>query len=242
MERANIFGYPVHIGTKEEALDFVVTAMQEKRGMQVVTINPEMITGADKTPELADILRNAELVIPDSVGIMLAIKSLGLLDAEKIPGVEFAADLLTICAEKGFKVGFFGGAPDVIENLNFPGANVVFAQDGYFKPEDEENIIKNLQQTEPQLLLVGLGCPKQEYFINKYKNILNKTVMIGVGGSFDVWTKKVKRAPIIFQNFGLEWFYRLITQPERFNRMFPVLPLFFLRVLFDRKNLDKKYK
>lgn len=240
MERANIFGYPVHICTQDEALNYVVSAMHDKCGMQVVTINPEMIMAADKTPELASILRQAELVIPDSVGIMLAIKSMGIFNAEKIPGVEFAENLLKICAEKGFKAGFLGGAPDVIEKLNFRDVNVVFAQHGYFKPEDEEDIVKKIQQAEPQLLLVGLGCPKQEYFINKYKNLLNKTVMIGVGGSFDVWTKKVKRAPIIFQNFGLEWFYRLITQPDRFNRMFPVLPLFFLRILFDRKHLDKK--
>lgn len=242
MKKANIFGYSVHLTSLEEAASFVQERIQQAQGTHIVTINPEIIAAADKSPELAEIIRNADLVIPDSTGMILAIRSLGIFNAEKIPGIEFSEKLLQICAEKGLKVAFVGGEPEVVEKIDFPGVNIVFSHHGYLKPDEEAEILAKLGEIEPHLLFVGLGCPKQEFFINKYKTMLNKSVMIGVGGSFDVWAKKVKRAPVFFRNFGLEWFYRLITQPVRFKRMFPVLPLFFLRIVFDRDKLDIKYE
>ncbi len=242
MQKAKIFGYPVQITTQEEAVGFVLDAMQNSRGMHVVTINPEMMATADSSPELSDIIRQSGLVIPDSTGIMLAIKSLGIFNAEKIPGIEFCEKLLEICAEKGLRAAFLGGSPGVVQKLEFPGVNIVFSGHGYFKDEQIGEITGQLQKSMPHLLLVGLGCPKQEFFIRKIGKDLPETVMIGVGGSFDVWAKKIKRAPVFFRIFGLEWFYRLLAQPERFKRMFPVLPIFFLRIMFDRKNLDRKYE
>ncbi|OGI01362.1 MAG: hypothetical protein A2Y25_02590 [Candidatus Melainabacteria bacterium GWF2_37_15] len=242
MNKANVFGYPVHLVTQDEGVNYVLDAIDKGQGLHIVTINPEIIAAADKSPELAGILKQAELVIPDSIGMMLAIWSSGFFRAKKLPGIEFSEKLLEKCAEKGIRVGFLGGKPEIIKELNFPGVNVVFSHHGYFKDEEVNDITQQLQASEPQILFVGLGCPKQEYFIKRHRNILKKIAMIGVGGSFDVWAKKVKRAPVLFQAFGLEWFYRLVTQPERFNRMFPVLPLFFLRIVFDRKNLGKKYE
>ncbi len=240
MKKINIFGYPVHLAKKQEALEYVLSLIKNSQGGHVVTINPEIIAAADKNAKLANIIKNAELILPESSGIMLAIRSLGVFDAEKIPGIEFCEALLKKCPENGYNLGFLGGKPGVLEKIDFPGVNIVFSHHGYF--EDEEYILEQLKQSRPQLVLMGLGSPKQEFFINKAKEVLPNAVMIGVGGSFDVWTKKVKRAPVLFRFFGLEWFYRLVAQPERFNRMFPVLPHFFLRVVFDRKNLGKKYE
>jgi len=242
-EKAYVFGYPVNITTRKKAVNFIVNCMEKRQGIHIVTINPEIIAAADKNPELAKILKEAEFVIPDSAGIMLAVRSLGITETEKIPGIEFSEELMKKCAKKGFKVAFLGGNEDTIELLNieinkmFPGINIVFLRHGYFQDNESKNISGKLAQAEPHLLFVGMGVPKQEFFIKNNKKILNKTVMIGVGGSFDIWTKKVRRAPVLFRTFGLEWFYRLITQPKRFSRMFPVLPLFFLRIVFDRKNL-----
>ncbi len=243
IKRTGIFGYPVDITTREQAVDLVLQQIQNRQGIQIVTINPEIIAAADKNPELAKILREAELVIPDSTGVMLAIKSLGVYRAEKIPGIEFSWELMKKCEQKGFSVGFLGGSPDTADSLNievhkqFSALNVVFSHHGYFNESELPIIRQELLRADPHLLFVALGSPKQEFFIKQHKNILHKTSMIGVGGSFDIWAKKVKRAPVIFRISGLEWFYRLITQPSRFTRMFPVLPLFFFRILFDRQNL-----
>ncbi|HSA07042.1 MAG TPA: WecB/TagA/CpsF family glycosyltransferase [Candidatus Gastranaerophilales bacterium] len=247
VKRACIFNYPVDITSRENAVNFVLECMQNKQGLHVVTINPEIIYAADKNSELAKIIKQAEFIIPDSVGMMLAIKSLGFMNADQIPGIEFSENLIEKCSKKGYKVAFLGGSEDTINALieefdaKYPELDVVFSQNGYFNCGETENIINKLKNTEPDLLLVALGAPKQEYFISNAKKHLDKTVMIGVGGSFDVWAKKTKRAPVLFRLFGLEWFYRLITQPQRFNRMFPVLPLFFLRILFERANLRKEY-
>ncbi len=242
-KRANIFGYPVDIVTCEDILKFTLEKIKSNQGMHVVTINPEIISAADKNPELARIIREAELVIPDSTGVMLAIASLGDSSAEKIPGIEFSEKLMKKCEGKGVKTAFLGGSPDIVNKMNteiqkrFPGLNVVFSHHGYFNESQISCIRQELVELAPDLLFVALGCPKQEFFIKQHRNLLPKTVMIGVGGSFDVWAKKVKRAPVFFRISGLEWFYRLITQPSRFRRMFPALPLFFLRIILDRRSL-----
>ncbi len=247
IQRINIFGYPVDITTRKAALEFTISHMESRQGVQVVTLNPEIIAAADKIPELANIIRKAELILPESTGIMLAIKSMGLNKAEKIPGIEFSEELMKNCAEKGLKVGFIGAKQEVIDALNietgkkFPGLNIVFSHHGYFKDENLNEILEKLVEADPHLLFVALGSPEQEFFIAGHRNFLPKTTMIGVGGSFDVWAMKVKRAPSIFRKSGLEWFYRLIAQPSRFSRMFPVLPLFFLRIIFDRKNLKTDF-
>lgn len=247
-EKANIFGYPVDVTTRENALNMVLSCMQHRKGLHVVTINPEMIAAADKNPELATILKDAGLVIPDSTGIMLALKSLGIKKAEKIPGIEFSEKLMKKCEEKGYKVAFLGGTQETVSSMNteiqreFPGLNVVFSCHGYFKEDELFKIHEELVKATPHLLFVALGSPGQEFFIKNTGNLLPETTMIGVGGSFDVWAKKVKRAPLVFRKSGLEWFYRLITQPFRFKRMFPALPLFFLRIAFDRRNLAQDYR
>ena len=121
-----------------------------------------------------------------------------------------------------------------MENLKkeVPDLNAVYIQDGYFK--DDEKILSELQKSNPKLALIALGSPKQEIFISHAKKLLPETVFIGLGGSFDVWSGVVERAPEIYQKMGLEWLYRTIKEPKRFKRIFPTLPLFVLKVLKER--------
>jgi len=246
-KRACVFGYPVNTLKFKKAASIVLRCLKNRQGIQVVTINPEMIAAADENPELAEIIKKAELVIPDSIGISLALDSIGIVNVQKIPGIDFSEKLIKKCSKKGYKVAFLGGSEETVNKLNteiskkFPELNIVFSHHGYFEDNELENILNSLQEADSHLLFVGLGTPKQEIFINNNRTLLNKTVMIGVGGSFDVWAKRVKRAPVLFRIFGLEWFYRLITQPKRANRMFPALPRFFFRILFDRSELKKEY-
>jgi N-acetylglucosaminyldiphosphoundecaprenol N-acetyl-beta-D-mannosaminyltransferase len=131
-----------------------------------------------------------------------------------------------------------GAKPEVVKNAvanlksEIPELNIVYNHDGYFKEDDE--IIDKLVETSPDLVLVALGSPKQEFFINKLKQKLPKATMIGLGGSFDVWAGAVERAPEIYQKLGIEWLYRTIKEPKRFKRIFPTLPLFLLKVFRER--------
>lgn len=234
MERklAKILGFGVDSFTQEEALEYI-----EKAHGQVVTINPEMITNALKDNNFANVINNADLVIPDSVGVELGLKILGQ-NIKRIPGIEFGKNLLKRFANKGKKIALVGAKPEVIEratsNLKaeLQGINIVYIHDGYFK--DDLTILNEITNAQPDLVLVALGSPKQEFFITELKSRLTDAIMIGLGGSFDVWAGVTERAPEIYQKLGLEWLYRTITQPERFKRIFPTLPLFVLRVLKER--------
>lgn len=245
--RACILGFPVDLMTKEAALNFAENRIKERQNLHVVTINPEIILAAEKNPELASVINRAELIIPESMGIELSLKRLGIYDIKKSAGIEFSEALIERCTKNNRKIAFLGATAEIVElmqkefKLKYPEINIVYAHDGFFSEGDIHEISADLKKVEPDLLLVATGSPKQEFFINRQKKNLPGTVMIGVGGSFDIWAKKIKRAPGIFRMFGLEWLYRLIKQPSRFCRMFPSIPLFLIRTLIFKENSRKEY-
>lgn len=204
---------------------------------QVVTINPEMIDYASKHSEFANILREAELVIPDGVGVQLGLKILGH-NVRRIAGIEFAKKMLEKSAQEGKTVALIGAKPHVVEkaaeNLKreIPAINIVYFHDGYFK--DDNEILNQIQNCRPYLILTALGSPRQEEFNYKAKKLLPESLFIGVGGSFDVWAGEVERAPEIYQKLWLEWLYRTVKEPKRFKRIFPTLPMFVLKVLKEK--------
>lgn len=227
-----ILGYGVDTFTFEDALEYICT-----RHGQVVTINPEMIQNAEKNKDFSKIINNAEMVVPDGIGIQIGLKLLGH-KVQRIAGIDFGKALLKRSAIENKRVALIGAKPEVIkkacENLckEISGLNIVYYHDGYFT--SDENIINEIGQNAPEVILVALGSPKQEFFINKLKEILPNSVMIGLGGSFDVWSGYTERAPGIYQKLGLEWLYRTIKEPSRFKRIFPTLPLFILKVFKER--------
>ena len=241
MERktAEILGYKVDLLDFDGALKSIIEASANKN-TQTVTINPEMIALGEKNQEFSEILKNADLVIPDGFGIKLALMLYGIKQ-QQIPGIEFSKKLIAYCAENSLPVALIGAKEEVIqkacENLKneFPNLNICYTINGYFGENDERAIIEELKQHRPKLVLAALGVPKQEIFINKYKNEFENTMFVGVGGSFDVWAGNVKRAPLIFRKLGCEWLWRLIKEPSRFNRMFPTLPLFVFKVIINKK-------
>ncbi len=204
---------------------------------QVVTINPEMINNARKNSDFAEIINCAELVIPDGIGVEIGLKILGS-NVRRIAGIEFAHKMLEVCAKDGKSAAFVGAKPEIIEKAahnikkEFDNINIIYVQDGYFK--NDERVINDLKNLQPRLVLCALGSPKQEEFISKCKKLLPNSLFIGVGGSFDVWSGVVQRAPEIYQKLGLEWLYRTVKDPKRFKRIFPTLPLFVLNVLREK--------
>lgn len=221
---------PVDTFTFDEALEFA------KNG-QVITINPEMIFYASKHPEFVQIINEAELVIPDGIGVQIGLKILGH-NVRRIAGIEFGRKILEKYAAENKTCALVGAKPEVIEkaaaNLQkeIDNINIVYKHDGYFK--DDSEILNNLTEVQPNVVLTALGSPKQEEFNYKAKKLLPDTLFIGVGGSFDVWAGAVKRAPEIYQKMGLEWLYRTVKEPKRFKRIFPTLPLFVLKVIKER--------
>lgn len=232
----NILGCPVDLLSFQEALEQVKQLFEKKTAAHIITLNPEMIMYAQENDEFKEIINEAELIVPDGVGVTIALKFLGIKQ-ERIPGIDFSYKLLEYCAQNNLKVALVGSKEGVAQRAKeklcekIEGLDIVFVYNGYFC--DDDKILKKLEDCSVDLLLLGLGSPRQEKLIYNYKKILKSTIMIGVGGSFDVLSENVKRAPKIFQRVGLEWLYRLVIEPSRFGRMFPTLPLFLLKVILN---------
>lgn len=227
-----IQGFDVDTFTFEQAVDWAYS----KHG-QIVTINPEMISAAQSNPEFADIIKKAELVVADGIGVEIGLKILGY-SVKRIAGIDLGKALIEKFTASGKSVAMIGAKPGVVDSAivnltkEYQNLNVVYSHDGYF--DNDEDIIESVISANPDLILVALGSPKQEFFIHNIKEKLPNSTLIGLGGSFDVWAGVVERAPKIYQKLGLEWLYRTLKEPKRFKRIFPTLPLFVLKVLKER--------
>ena len=229
-----LLGYSIDDYSFDEAVLKAKELIDSDKVSQVITINPEMFQTADNDSSFASIVREAEMVIPDGIGIKIGLKLTGK-NVARIPGIDFAKKLLKEAALSNIPVAIIGSKEEVItkaiENLQneISGLNIVYYHNGYF--DNDEEIYSELKKHSPKLILIAMGSPRQEKFIYEAKKKLNPALMVGIGGSLDVWSGFVKRAPKIYQVLGLEWLYRTITQPSRFKRIFPTLPLFLIRVL-----------
>lgn len=245
-KRALILGYPVDLINMDQAMETIDNWKNSSFGGQVVTINPEMIMHGEKDPQLAEILKSADMIIPDGSGIITCLRKLNIKNIKRLPGIELSEEIIKIGAQKGYKFAFLGAGPNVAKEATnclcqkYTGLNFVYIRDGYFTENEEQSIVDEIKNASPDVLFIALGVPKQEFFINKYRKELTSVIMIGVGGSFDVWSERINRAPSVYRKLGLEWLYRLICQPSRFNRIFPTIPLFFIKVFLDNKKTRKE--
>ena len=230
-----ILGVPVASLTMGEAVEQAERWMDERHGALIATANAEMIMNATRDEELLEILCTADLVVPDGAGTVWAAHHLGHEMPERVAGYDLAQALLKRAPEKNRRVFFFGSAPGVAEKAKqkaealYPGIQVVGVRNGYFSEDEEQAIIREIREAQPDLLLAALGVPKQEKWLKKYKEELGVPVSIGVGGTLDVMAGTAKRAPVWMQKAKLEWLFRGILQPKRAGRLL-ALPKFVFRV------------
>ncbi|MEC4812209.1 MAG: WecB/TagA/CpsF family glycosyltransferase [Scytonema sp. PMC 1069.18] len=236
----SVLGLPVHVISDYPS--WLLERLQQGLGTHVVTLNAEMTMQAERNLSLAEIIRSAELVIPDGAGVVLYLRLLLQQNIRRIPGIELAETLLQELGRQGStgaKVFFYGGAPGVAAKASefwtsqFPGLEVVGTQCGFLLKEEEEQLWQTLAQIQPQVILVGLGVPRQELWIAQNRHLCPHAIWIGVGGSFDVWSGTKNRAPGWLANNNLEWLYRLYKEPWRWRRML-ALPEFALKALVYR--------
>ena len=234
-KKINILGVNVDSLTMREAVRQVEQYMDEKAGVLVATANAEMLMRATYDQELKDILNAAALVVPDGAGTVWAAHHLGHAMPERVAGYDLAQELRREAPARGYRIYFFGSAPGVADKAKakaeklYPGIQIVGTRNGYFGPEDEPEIIADIQAAKPDLLLCALGVPKQEKWLKKYQQELGVPVSIGVGGTFDVMAGVMKRAPRWMQKAKLEWLFRGMMQPKRAGRLM-ALPKFVFKV------------
>lgn len=219
---------------RRDALDRISQFLDSDQFNLVVTIGTEMVMHAQHDPEFRELTCNAALVIPDGIGVVVAGRYRGYQVPERVTGIDL---IVSIAESFGPKARFYflGAAPGVVEEAasslrnSHPSAQVVGMHDGYFK--DDEAMIAAIRDSGANILLAGLGFPRQEKWLQKFGPQTGCKVGIGVGGSFDVLSGRLSRAPGIVRKVGLEWLYRLAKQPTRWRRMV-VLPYFAVKVLF----------
>ena len=223
--------------TLEEAAARGRAMMKDGDGHYVVTPNPEIVWLARKMPELKTAVNGADLVIPDGIGVIYAARILGTPLKERVPGIELAEALIASASAEDMSVFLLGAKPGVAEraaeNLcgKYPGLRIAGCGDGYFK--EDAPVLARLRESGARLILVCLGFPRQELWMAAHRDEVGPAVMLGVGGSMDVFAGDVKRAPEAWCRAGLEWLYRLLSQPSRIKRMIK-LPVFLLSGVWER--------
>ena len=237
MNRINVLGVSFDNVTMDEAIARAMSLLHEGKQGYVVTPNPEIVMNARENPELMQAVSRASLVLPDGVGVIYGAKILGTPLQEKTPGIGFAAGVMEQLSHQGGSVYLFGAKPGVAElageNLmkRFPGLKIAGTSDGYFT--DDGPIVEKINAAHPDLLLVCLGSPKQEFWMQEHLGKVDAGLMAGLGGSLDVFAGVVERAPEKWQKLGLEWLYRLLKEPKRIGRMMK-LPQFAVCAVKER--------
>ena len=238
----DVVGIPIQKVTMDEAVGDVSAFLDEKGGKVVVTPNAEILQLCVEDQNVHQIIRQADYIIPDGIGVVKGAKLLGTPLKQKVAGCDLAWNILGEMEKKGKKLFLLGAKPGVAaaaaEKMKEAHPNLIVCgvQDGYFK--EDAPVIDAINAADADVLFVCLGVPKQETWMMQYKDQLNVSVMMGLGGSLDVFAGTVKRAPKIFIKLGLEWFYRLIKEPWRAKRMMK-LPKFFVSVLKYKKQRRK---
>lgn len=240
----SIFGVPISKMNMSDTVRYLTDVIRNKQVHQVITANPIMIMAALDDPAYMAMMKRAELIVPDGTGVVWAAEYVGNPVSERVPGIELVHNLLRAGESYGWKVFLLGASPEVVQaaadrlKQQYPLIRFVGVRDGYFGPDQDAEVIDEIRRAEPDILLVGRSADKQEPWIDRYKHELQIPVMMGVGGSFDVISGKLKRAPEWFIKLRLEWFYRLLQEPWRYKRML-VLPKFAVKVIREKENVQK---
>ena len=226
-------------GTLSEISDHIMKSIEEGNKVTVFTPNSEIVQKCIDEPDLYNVINSAEVIIPDGIGVVKAAKILKLPIRERLPGIELGEHIISI-SDSSLPVFFMGGKPGIADEAakklkeKYPNLTVCGTHDGYFKKEGEENdaVIDMINDSGAKILFVCLGAPAQEKWIYEYRDRLpGVQLMMGLGGSLDVFSGNVERAPAFFCKTGLEWFYRLMKEPWRIGRMMN-LPRFYFGTLF----------
>ncbi|KAB2490608.1 WecB/TagA/CpsF family glycosyltransferase [Priestia filamentosa] len=232
--KENILGVDVCDQTYDQLASHLLSDIENKRKSFIVAINPEKIMKAQEDESLRNLLNAATYQIPDGVGVLIASKLKKGNIKERVTGIDMMMKLCEQAHLHGKKVFLYGAKPGIADEAKakleemYPGIHIVGTLNGYEK--DEKVIEETINGSGAEIIFVALGSPTQENWIINHKEKLAPYVYQGVGGSFDVISGRLNRAPAFFQRLGLEWFYRLIKEPWRFKRQL-ILPKFLIKVL-----------
>ncbi|RYG48406.1 glycosyltransferase [bacterium] len=235
-ETIRILGVPVDVVTMADAMARLEAFVATGKPHFVITADASSIVQAQTDPGLKSLYDRADLVTPDSAGVLWASPRFGHRLSERVSGVDMVDRVCALSAEKGYRVYFLGAAPGIAElaaermRLRYPGCRIVGARHGYFPAESDTVVAEEVAKENPDFLFVAMGIPRQEKFILATQSIIKARVAMGVGGSLDVFSGTVKRAPKLLQKMKMEWAWRFLLNPKKIGKVM-LLPKFVGLVL-----------
>ena len=239
--RPELFGVPLDLLTMDQTVERCQGLIESGRPVQHVVINAGKVNMMDDVPGLREVIRSCALVNADGQSIVWAGKLLGLPVPERVAGIDLMGRLLALAEERAYPVYFLGATDDVLSAFTaevlrrFPQIRIAGSRNGYFK--DDAAVAAQVAASGARLLMVGISSPRKEFFLAEQLPHMGPVFAMGVGGSFDVWAGKTRRAPAWMQRAGLEWFYRLLQEPRRMWKRYLVgNTRFLLLVAKERTN------
>jgi N-acetylglucosaminyldiphosphoundecaprenol N-acetyl-beta-D-mannosaminyltransferase len=221
MTRVELLGLPLDVIDVRTTLDRIEYFVTSGAPHQHVVVNAAKIVQAQRSPDLAEVIRSCDLVNADGMAVVWAGRLLGVRVPERVAGIDLMDDVLARAAVKGWRVYFLGARQEIVEEvvrreiLRHPGLTVAGYRNGYWTPAEEAGVVRVIAESLPDVLLVAMPSPQKEHFLGRHKDTLAVPFVMGVGGSFDVVAGKVTRAPRWMQQGGLEWLFRLLQEPRR---------------------------
>jgi N-acetylglucosaminyldiphosphoundecaprenol N-acetyl-beta-D-mannosaminyltransferase len=220
-KRVEFMGAKIDALTMQETLDRISEIIDRREKVQHVVVNVAKLMTMRRDRKLREIVNNSDLINADGAGIVLGARLLGVKIPERVAGIDLMQQLVGLANQRGYRIFFLGAEEDVARDVVTyykrlcPDLQICGYRNGYFKSEEERDIAEYIRDMRPDILFVGMSSPKKEKFIDKYRDLMDVPFVMGVGGSMDVVAGKVKRAPQWMQNFGMEWFFRLVQEPSR---------------------------
>ncbi len=220
MHRIEILGCSLDVAGMDETVEVIRTAVAEGRFTQHVVVNVAKLVNMRRDDQLRDSVHSCDIINIDGMGVVLAARILGHIVPERVAGIDLFHALLAMSTRAGFSVFLLGAEQSVVAataaklKTLYPALKIVGYHHGYFW-DDEAAVVDAIRHSGAQMLFVAISSPQKENFINRWRNRLGVTFVMGVGGTFDVVAGKVKRAPLWMRKSGLEWLYRVIQEPGR---------------------------
>jgi len=225
----------------KETIAIIDKAIAERKPVHHVVINAAKVVNAQKDEALRESIVNCDIINADGQAIVWASRFLNRPLPERVAGIDLMENLVKLGAEKKYRIFFLGAKEQVVKDVvdvytKRYGAGIIAGyRNGYFTKEEEQQVAAQIAGSGASILFVAMSSPKKEIFLNTYKDLIQTPFIMGVGGSFDVISGLVKRAPNWMQKWGLEWFYRVMQEPRRMWKRYLFGNSEFIYLVFKEK-------